>query len=167
MDSIMDQYGYISMYGSTVLCWALVAFSFSCSYMQSVGLLGRGISPSHGRYLHTGQHQHRINAHRHPCLEWDSNQRYQCSRERREFIPQTARPLWSAVNTAENWNFPTSSRSRDSSVSIATGYGLDDRGVGFGAPLETRIFSSPRRPDRLWSPPNLLSNVYRGLFLQG
>jgi hypothetical protein len=28
------------------------------------------ISPSQGRYLHTGQHKHRINAHRYPCLEW-------------------------------------------------------------------------------------------------
>jgi hypothetical protein len=28
----------------------------------SVGLLGRGISPSEGRFLHTGQHKHRINA---------------------------------------------------------------------------------------------------------
>jgi hypothetical protein len=24
-------------------------------------------------YLHTGQHTHRINTHRHPCLEWDLN----------------------------------------------------------------------------------------------
>jgi hypothetical protein len=48
-------------------------------YTQSEGLLGRGISPSQGRYLHTGQHKHRINAHRHPCLEWDSNPRPQCS----------------------------------------------------------------------------------------
>jgi hypothetical protein len=31
--------------------------------IQSVGLLGRGISPSHGRYLHTEQHKHGINAH--------------------------------------------------------------------------------------------------------
>jgi hypothetical protein len=29
---------------------------------QSVGLLGRGISPSQDRYLHSGQHKHRINA---------------------------------------------------------------------------------------------------------
>jgi hypothetical protein len=28
---------------------------------QSVGLLGRVISPSPGRYLHTGQRKHRIN----------------------------------------------------------------------------------------------------------
>jgi hypothetical protein len=30
---------------------------------QSVGLLGRGISPSQGIYLHTEQHKHRINTH--------------------------------------------------------------------------------------------------------
>jgi hypothetical protein len=38
-------------------------------YTQSVGLLGRRISPSQGRYQHTEQHKHRINAHRHPCLK--------------------------------------------------------------------------------------------------
>jgi hypothetical protein len=30
---------------------------------QTVGLLRRVISPSQDRYLHTGQHKHRINAH--------------------------------------------------------------------------------------------------------
>jgi hypothetical protein len=30
---------------------------------------------------------HRINAHRHPCLEWNSNPWSQCSSERRQFIP--------------------------------------------------------------------------------
>jgi hypothetical protein len=38
-------------------------FSFVIFFTQSVGLLGREISPSQGRYLHTGQHKHRINAH--------------------------------------------------------------------------------------------------------
>jgi hypothetical protein len=52
--------------------------------------------------------------------------------------------------------------SRDSVVGIATGYGLDDRGVGVRVSVGSRIFSSPRRPDRLWGPPNLLSNGYRG-----
>jgi hypothetical protein len=47
--------------------------------------------------------------------------------------------------------------SRDSSVGIATGYGLDDRGVGARVPVEARIFFSPRRPDRFWGPPDLLS----------
>jgi len=29
------------------------------------------------------------------------------------------------------------------------------------------IFSSPRRPDRLWDPPSLLSNGYRGSYRGG
>jgi hypothetical protein len=49
-------------------------------------------------------------------------------------------------------------RSRDIVVGIATGYGLDDRGVGVRVPVGSRIFSSSRRPDRIWSPSNLLSN---------
>jgi hypothetical protein len=67
------------------------------SYTQSAGLLGRGISPSQGRYLHTQQHKHRINAHKHPCLEWDSNPRSQCSSWRR----QSTRPLCSTNVTLQ------------------------------------------------------------------
>jgi hypothetical protein len=52
--------------------WPLI--QFRNHFSQTVGLLGRVISPSQGRYLHTKQHKHRINAHRHSCLEWDSNQ---------------------------------------------------------------------------------------------
>jgi hypothetical protein len=55
----------------------------------------------------------------------------------------------------------------DSVVGIATGCGLDDRWVRFRVPVGSRIFSSPRRPDRLWDPRNLLSNGYRGLFPGG
>jgi hypothetical protein len=47
------------------------------------------------------------------------------------------------------------------------GYGLDDRGVGLRVPEGSRIFSSPSRPDRLWDPPNLLSNGYRGALSPG
>jgi hypothetical protein len=54
--------------------------------------------------------------------------------------------------------------SRDSAVGIATGYGLGDRGVGIRVKVGLRIFSSLRRPDRLWGPPSLLFNWYRGLF---
>jgi hypothetical protein len=68
---------YILVHGFTALCWTLTAFLFSRSFTQSVGPLRRGISQSQGRYLHTGQHQHRINAQRYPCLKWDSNLRSQ------------------------------------------------------------------------------------------
>jgi hypothetical protein len=51
--------------------WVLAAFSVSWSYTQSVRRLGRRISPPQGLYLHIGQHK--IKAHMHPCLEWDSN----------------------------------------------------------------------------------------------
>jgi hypothetical protein len=53
---------YLSIYGSRTLCWGLAAFSAFRSFTQSIGLLGRGIRPSQGRYLHIGQHKHRINA---------------------------------------------------------------------------------------------------------
>jgi hypothetical protein len=54
----------------------------------------------------------------------------------------------------------------DSTVGIATGYGLDGRGIGVRVPVGTIFFSSPRRPDRFWGPSSLLSNGYRGLFLR-
>jgi hypothetical protein len=52
-------------------------------------------------------------------------------------------------------------------IGIATGYGLDDQGVGVRVPVGSRIFSSPRRPDWLWGSPNLLSNGYPGVKRQG
>jgi hypothetical protein len=64
----------ISMYGSTTFVDLGRFFSFLI-YTQSVGPLGRGISPSQGRYLHTEQHKHGINAYKHPCLEWVSSGR--------------------------------------------------------------------------------------------
>ena len=50
--------------------------------------------------------------------------------------------------------------SRDSSVGIATCYGLDGPGIEF---RWSRDF--PHRPDRPWSPPSLLQNGYRVSFL--
>jgi hypothetical protein len=57
--------------------------------------------------------------------------------------------------------------SRDSAVSIATGYGLVDWEVGVRVPVGSRIITSPCRPDRLWGPTNLLYNGYRELFPGG
>jgi hypothetical protein len=52
-------------------------------------------------------------------------------------------------------------------VGIATGYGLDDREIAFGIPLGSRISSSPRRPDRLWGIPSLISDDSKGIFSEG
>jgi hypothetical protein len=57
--------------------------------------------------------------------------------------------------------------SRDSTVSIATGYGLDDQQVGVRVPVGARIFISPWPPDRLWGLPSLLYRGYRELFPRG
>jgi hypothetical protein len=48
-------------------------------------------------------------------------------------------------------------RIRGSVVGIATGYGLEDRGVGVRVPIGSRNLSLYRW-DRLWNPSNLLSN---------
>jgi hypothetical protein len=87
------------------------------NFRQSVGLLERVISPSQGRYLHTN----RIYAGKHPCLELDSNPRSQTSSERRHFMSQTARQLWSAWvdnrgllrDRIADFLFPTTCRGRN------------------------------------------------------
>jgi hypothetical protein len=38
---------------------------FRNNFSQSVGLLGRVISPPQGNYVNTGEHKHRINAYTH------------------------------------------------------------------------------------------------------
>jgi hypothetical protein len=43
-------------------------------------------------------HTHRTNVHRHPFLTWYSSQWPQCSSWRRQFMPWTVRPLWSALS---------------------------------------------------------------------
>jgi hypothetical protein len=53
---------------------------------------------------------------------------------------------------------------RDIGVGIATGYGLDGRGVGVQVPVGARFPPSPRLPDRFWGTPSLLSNGYQEFF---
>jgi hypothetical protein len=56
---------------------------------------------------------------------------------------------------------------RYSVVGRATGYGLDDQGIGVRVPVMSRIFSSPRRPDGLWGPASFPSNGHRRLIPPG
>jgi hypothetical protein len=55
--------------------------------------------------------------------------------------------------------------SRDSAVGIVTGYGMDGEWVRVRVPVGARFFFFPRRPDRFWGPPSLLSNRYGALSL--
>jgi hypothetical protein len=65
--SVIHQWPYSPLLGPGLF------FSFVIFFTQTVGLPGQVISLSQGSYLHTGQYKHRINTHRHPCLEWDLN----------------------------------------------------------------------------------------------
>ena len=47
-------------------------------------------------------------------------------------------------------------------VGIATR--LQIRRFGVRIPVETSLFSSPKRPDRLWGPPSFVFNEYRRSF---
>jgi hypothetical protein len=75
--------------------------------------------------------------------------------------------LWSSPLLREYMNIPDIlrivvtlelflKRSRNRTVGVANGCGLDGRLVGVRVPVDARFFSSPRRPDRFWGPPGLL-----------
>jgi hypothetical protein len=93
VDSLRSNDGSIYDCSNSILLWLYNpllglgrVFSF-LKYTRPVGLLGPGISPSQGSYLHTEQRTHRINVHRHPYLELDLNPRPQCLSGRRHFTP--------------------------------------------------------------------------------
>jgi hypothetical protein len=64
-------------------------------FRHLVGLLGWG-SARHKLSIYTGQHNTEKRGHT-SCLEWDSNKQSQCSSGRRQYVPQTTRPLGPAV----------------------------------------------------------------------
>jgi len=64
----------------------LTSESYKSNFGQFVGLLGREISPSQSRYLHTGQHNKK-NANTHLWLERDSNPQSQCSSCWKPYVP--------------------------------------------------------------------------------
>jgi hypothetical protein len=66
---------YLQLYSHLVGHWPLFQF-FDPIHSRKVSF-DEGSAPSQGRYLRTEQHRHRINAHKYPCLEWDSNQQPQ------------------------------------------------------------------------------------------
>jgi hypothetical protein len=76
--------------------------------------------------------------------------------------------------TAINLNFPDllkalrSVSEPCSSVSVVSGYGLDDRANDVQSPTEAKgFFLLPLCPDRPWGPPCLLNGGYRGSFPGG
>jgi hypothetical protein len=95
----LERNGNMSLLVFSIISIPLMPYSyrvevFHLDLLQSVGLLGRVISPSHGRYLNTGQHKHRIKARanththtKHPCPKWDSSPRSQRPSEQRQFMP--------------------------------------------------------------------------------
>jgi hypothetical protein len=85
---LFRMHSILSLHGSTALLLDLGQF-FSFLILYTVcRTLWKGDQPV-ARLLPT----HRINAHRNPCLEWDSNPLFQCSSRRRRFMTYTAWPL--------------------------------------------------------------------------
>jgi hypothetical protein len=74
-------------------------FSFVIFFTQTVGLLGRVICPSQGRYLHTGQHKQNKRAQ--TSMPWVGFETTISAFERMEtiHIHYPARLLWSAQNS--------------------------------------------------------------------
>jgi hypothetical protein len=71
-------HGFIHQWLYSPLLGPGLFFSFVIFFTQTVGLLVRVIRLPQGRYLHTGEHKHRISAHTNiHAFEWDSNPRSQ------------------------------------------------------------------------------------------
>jgi hypothetical protein len=94
------QYFFLWLYSPIQAFAASMKFYVSLRLLeigQSEGPLGRVISSSQGLNLYTNTE---IGTNtKHPCPEWHSNPRSRRPRERRQFMPYTARLPWPALGT--------------------------------------------------------------------
>jgi hypothetical protein len=86
-------------------------FSFVNIFTLTVGLLGRVIGASQGRYLHTRQHKHRINAHAsiHALSGIRTHDpRVRASEDRRETLTTGKLTMWEQNLTVQNHQYQRS-----------------------------------------------------------
>jgi hypothetical protein len=91
----------------------------------------------------------------------------ECDRKFKPGLFSEILKTFTSFNSFDFHLFTQQSKKRGSALGIATGYGLDGRGAEVWVPAGSRILTYPYRPDRIWGPPNLLSNVYMKLFPRG
>jgi hypothetical protein len=72
--------------------------------------------------------------------------------------------FWPGYQSSRFRMFVDFLKRRDSTIGIATDYGLVGQGTRVRIPVRARFISSPRHSDRFWGTPSLLCNGYRGFF---
>jgi hypothetical protein len=91
---------YLSIYPSIHIS---IHLSIRLSIYLSI-YLSIGASAHRKIATYKGQHKHRIHAHRHSYLKWDSNPRSQCTSVRRQFMPKIAAQVTSSEqNCRPTW----------------------------------------------------------------
>jgi hypothetical protein len=107
------------------------------------------ISPSQGRYLHTGQHKQYTDIHAFSGIRsHDPSVRASedsSSVRPRGYCNRRVHHIEPAINKRK-YSLPVPEGSQGSVVGIATGYGIDDCGVGVRVPLGQRTFSTSSIP---------------------
>jgi hypothetical protein len=82
-DNVIIEYGAVSII--FIHHWFYRPSLGPCLLFSSVIFFTQTIGPF-GREIGLLQHRHGITAHSYQCLEWDSNSRSRCSRERRQVM---------------------------------------------------------------------------------